>query len=167
MKLLYLITRSEPGGAQAHVLDLIRGFRDRADIVLGVGEEGYLTDESRNLGAIVSVVRHLVQPVNPQKDWKAAAAIGSLIRDVRPDLVHAHSSKAGLLGRLAAQKAGVPAVFTAHGWAFADGVPWRRKIVATVSERRAGRWCKRIITVSEADRILALRHRIAVENMLV
>ncbi|MCL6445628.1 MAG: glycosyltransferase, partial [Alicyclobacillus sp.] len=149
------------------MLDLIRGFRDRANIVLGVGEEGYLAEQARGSDVDVHVVSHLVQPVSPAKDWMALEEINSLIRKVQPDLVHAHSSKAGLLGRWAAHRVGVPSVFTAHGWAFADGVPWRRKIVATVSERRAGRWCERIITVSEADRILALRHRIAVENMLV
>ncbi|ATY86365.1 glycosyltransferase family 1 protein [Kyrpidia spormannii] len=167
MKLFYLITRSEQGGAQTHVLDLIRGFRGRADIVLGVGEEGYLAEQVRDSGIDVHVLPHLVQPVSPAKDWLALWEINSLIRKFQPDLVHAHSSKAGFLGRLAAYRAGVPAVFTAHGWAFADGVPWGRKIVATVSERRAGRWCERIITVSEADRILALRHRIADENTLV
>ncbi|CAB3389583.1 Glycosyltransferase family 1 protein [Kyrpidia spormannii] len=167
VKLLYLITRSEQGGAQTHVLDLIRGFRGRAEIVLGIGEEGYLAEQARDSGIDVHVLPQLVQPVSPAKDWLALGEINSLMRKVQPDLVHAHSSKAGLLGRWAAYRIGVPVVFTAHGWAFADGVPWRRKIVATVSERRAGRWCERIITVSEADRILALRHRIADENILV
>jgi glycosyltransferase involved in cell wall biosynthesis len=86
--------------------------------------------------------------------------IAGILRRVKPDLVHLHSSKAGALGRLAARVAGVPVVFTAHGWAFADGSSWPRKLVAVPSELVAGELGDRIIAVSEADRQLALRFHI-------
>ena len=57
------------------------------------------------------------------KDWKAFRQIRSVLKEIKPDIVTCHSSKAGLLGRLAARSLGIPVIFTAHGWAFTDGVP--------------------------------------------
>jgi len=160
MKLLFLITRAEHGGAQTHLFELIDGFRSAFEVHLATGEEGFLTVEARRLGIQVHILPNLIQPLNFLRDVLAFKEILSLIRLLRPSLVHAHSSKAGFLGRLAARAAGVPAVFTAHGWGFADGVSWRRKMVATIGERVASRFSNGIITVSEADRELALRYRV-------
>ena len=160
MKILYLITRAEHGGAQRHLLNLLDGFRGSFDIHLATGEEGFLTTEARRLGIRVYHLPNLSQPINLLKDVLAYREILSVIRQLRPTLIHAHSSKAGFLGRLAARVAGVPAVFTAHGWSFADGVPWKRKMMAVLSERFVSRFSSGIITVSEADRVLALRYRV-------
>lgn len=161
MRLLYLITRAEPGGAQVHLLELLRGFRDRAELHLGVGEDqdGFLVEEARALGVRVHLLRHLVQPVRPVKDFLGLFEVMALIRKVRPHLLHAHSSKAGFLGRLAGRVLGVKSVFTAHGWAFTDGVPEGRKRLALAMERLAGRLGDLVLAVSEYDRALALRHK--------
>lgn len=108
MRLLYLITRAEPGGAQVHLLELLRGFRDRAELHLGVGEDqdGFLVEEARALGVRVHLLRHLVQPVRPVKDFRGLFEVMALLRKVRPHLLHAHSSKAGFLGRLAGRALG-------------------------------------------------------------
>jgi len=161
LRILYLITRAEPGGAQVHVNELLRGFGHRFELHLGAGEEGYLTEEAQRLGVKVHFVPSLVQPLNPRKDLRAFWEIRRIIRSLRPSLVHLHSSKAGLLGRLAAGLVGTPAVFTAHGWAFTDGVSWKRKVLAVPSEWLAARLGGRIITVSQNDYDLALRYRVA------
>lgn len=105
MRLLYLITRAEPGGAQVHLLELLRGFRDRAELHLGVGEDrdGFLVEEAERLGVKVRPLRYLVQPVRPTKDPLGLFEVMALVRKVRPHLLHAHSSKAGFLGRLGAR----------------------------------------------------------------
>lgn len=168
MKLLYLITRAEHGGAQAHLFELIDGFRGAFEVHLATGEEGFLTAEARRLGATIHIVPNLVQPISLLKDVRAFREIHSLIRQLRPTLVHAHSSKAGFLGRLAARAVGGPAIFTVHGWGFAEGVSWKRKLLASFGERMVARFSSGIITVSEADRDLALRYRIAQQrNMTV
>jgi len=159
-KILYVITRAEHGGAQAHVLQLLKGFSGLYEMHLAVGEEGFLTEEARRFGVRVSVIRDLVQPISPLHDMRGLREIRSLIRRVRPDLVHLHSSKAGLLGRLAAWKERTPAIFTAHGWAFTEGVSWKRKLIAVPAERLAGRFAAMIITVSNYDKELAVRHKI-------
>ena len=160
MRLLYLITRAHEGGAQAHVLTLIRGLVDQFEITLASGEHGYLTEGAAQLGVPVHIVEDLVTPISPLRDWRAAGRIRDLISQVRPDLLHTHSFKAGMLGRLAARTSGIPAMFTAHGWAFADGVSAARKAFAIPSEWLLARTSTGIITVSEADYRLGLRYGI-------
>jgi glycosyltransferase involved in cell wall biosynthesis len=161
MKILLLITRAELGGGQTHVVDLLRGLRDEFEVELGTGETGYLTEAAEALGIRTHVIPDLVQPMRPVRDLKALWQCFRLIRRVRPDIVHTHTSKAGVIGRLAARLAGVPSIFTAHTWCFAEGTSWKWKTVGIPVERIAARCAARIITVSEANRASALRHRIA------
>jgi glycosyltransferase involved in cell wall biosynthesis len=84
-----------------------------------------------------------------------------LCRRIKPDLIHAHTSKAGIIGRLAAALGDIPCIFTAHTWCFAEGTSWKWKAIGTPLEKLAARVSQRIITVSDANRDLAIRHRIA------
>jgi glycosyltransferase involved in cell wall biosynthesis len=167
MKILYLITRADLGGAQVHVLDLLKGFRNQCQLVLGVGEAGFLTDAAESLHIPCHIVPDLVQPMHPWKDVCALTALVDLIKKTKPDLVHAHTSKAGVLGRLAAQWTGVPAVFTAHTWAFAEGTSWKWKKIGRPCEVLAAKCGQVIINVSEANRHLALRHGVGSASKLV
>ena len=167
MKILQLITRGELGGGQKHVVDLLSGLKDRYQLELGTGEEGYLTDAARALAIPVHMLPDLVQPIAPLQDMRALASVSSLIRRIQPDLVHTHTSKAGALGRIAARLRGVPCVFTAHTWCFAEGTSWKWKLIGTPLERWTARWSGAIINVSEANRQLALRHRIAPPGKLI
>ncbi len=167
MKILFLITRAETGGGQVHVLDLIRGMQSNCEPVLGVGEEGFLADAVRSLGVRVHVLRHLVQPTKPLTDLLAVRELVALLREERPDLLHAHTSKAGIVGRIAARLTGVPAVFTAHSWAFSEGTSWKWKAVGVPMEFAAAFCCEKIINVSEANRQLARRYKVGREKQLV
>jgi glycosyltransferase involved in cell wall biosynthesis len=167
MKILYLITLAELGGGQAHVLDLIRGFRDYCEIEVAAGEDGFLLQEARKLGIVCHILSNLVWSIQPAKDARALRDIVALIRKTRPDLVHVHTSTAGLLGRLAASLSRVPVVFTAHTWCFAEGTSWKWKLLGTPCERLAAMSGGTIINVSRANRDLALRHRVASPERLV
>jgi glycosyltransferase involved in cell wall biosynthesis len=134
---------------------------------LATEPNGFLVDQARALGISVSPLKHLVMPVNPVKDLLAVRELSQVIREFRPDIIHAHSSKAGLLARLAARLHRVPCVFTAHGWGFSEGVPARRKCVVLASEWIAGRLGATIIAVSEFDHRLALRHHISSADHIV
>lgn len=167
MRLLYVITRAEIGGGQTHVADLIRGFRDELDLHLAVGEEGYLTEVAERSGVPFHIAPNLIQPTRPIQDFKAYHELAAIIREVQPDLVHSHTSKAGILARLAAKRCGVASVFTAHSWAFSEGVSKAWKAIGIPSERLAARWSSRIINVSEANRKLALSYSVGEPDRLV
>ncbi|MDP9055646.1 MAG: glycosyltransferase family 4 protein [Acidobacteriota bacterium] len=167
MKVLYVITRAERGGAQVHLLDLIASLQGKVQALIATGERGFLCNEAARMGVPVHIIPNLTQPIRPLKDGRALLELISLIRRESPDLVHAHTSKAGLIARLAGRLTRVPTVFTAHTWSFADGVPCRQKLLAVPLERLAASFGGRIITVSEANRALALRRKIAADRCLV
>lgn len=161
IRILYIITRSEQGGAQAHLMELLKGYHARFNLHLATGERGFLVEEAEKLGIKVHILENLVHEPHPVKDLRGVKEIRTLLREMEPDMLHIHSSKAGLLGRLAARLEKVPAVFTAHGWAFTDGSPWKRKAIAIPSEALAARIGGHIITVSKYDYDLAKRYRVA------
>ena len=159
MKILYVVTRSdEIGGAQVHVRDLAEAMNRRGYwTMVAVGGDGPLFAQLEARGVPACRVDALVRAIRPWADLWALVQLVRLLQAEKPDLVSLHSSKAGLLGRLAAWIAGGPAVFTTHGWAFTEGVPKLRRWLSTVLERWAAPLARRIITVSEYDRELALR----------
>ncbi len=160
-RVLVVITRSEPGGAQVHVRDLVLGLASRYDIAVAVGDEGFLTEALTAAGIRVFPIAGLQREVAAGSDLVALRSLRALIRQLRPALVHTHSTKAGLLGRLAARSMGVPVIHTAHAWSFSDGIPWSRKGWAIPVEAAAGRLTDRFIVVSAADREVGMRWRVA------
>lgn len=166
MKILYVITKADLGGAQVHLLDLIRGVGDEFEVSVAVGEEGYFTESLHEMGVDYDIVSDLVHPMRPMHDLRATRALRRLIRHSKPDLVHCHTSKAGIVGRVAAYTLGVPTLFTAHTWCFAEQTSWKWKIIGTPAERIVARCTSAIINVSEANRRLALNHSVGSEARL-
>ena len=118
-RLLILITLAEPGGAQESVSLLLPALAARFDVMLAAHGSGPLSESARGAGVPFVELRHVRRPIHPWHDMLGLIELFRLCRRFRPDIVHAHSSKAGALGRLAAALAGVPIrVFTVHGWAF-------------------------------------------------
>jgi glycosyltransferase involved in cell wall biosynthesis len=165
--LLYVITRAERGGAQSHVLELLRASVQRYTVQLATEESGFLVDQAKALGIQVFPLKHLVMPLNPARDLRGVLELSRLITRSGPDLIHAHSSKAGLLARIAASIHKVPCVFTAHGWGFSEGVPNSRKWIVLSTEWFAGKLGGTTIAVSDFDRNLALRYRITPPSRIV
>jgi glycosyltransferase involved in cell wall biosynthesis len=159
-RLLYLVTRAERGGAQAHVLDLAMGMSERFEVVVGTGEEGFLTDACRELRIPVHVVPDLNREIKPVTDLLSLRVLMQLMRRTRPDIVHAHTFKAGFLGRFAAKHLQIASIYTVHMWPFGRSVPLSWRLTAPACERLAANWCDRVITVSEVGTKLAAEHRI-------
>lgn len=168
LRCLIIITRGEIGGAQSHVLALLQGLHARHHLMLACGDDGWLTTQARRLGVECAVIPDLVQPIHPRRDLAAFRAVRALIRSWGPAVVHAHSSKAGIIARLAAASSGTPCVFTAHGWAFQPSYPWLRRNIALISERVVASLVRApIICVSRFDRELALRHHFSAAQLRV
>ena len=142
-------------------------YRNGMRLVLATGEEGYCTEQARALGIECHVAPGLVQQIDPVSDWKALGSLLRVMRAVRPDLVHCHTTKAGLIGRLAARWLNIPSVYTVHTWCFTEGTSRAWKALGLPAETLAARWSKRIIAVSEANRIAAISKRVAPAAKLV
>ena len=162
MKVLNVITKLAVGGAQETALAYCSGLDpERWETVLVTGPEsspeGDLFDEADRRGVRVEVVPSLARRVNPVRDVRALAELVLLFRRERPDVVHTHSSKAGLVGRLAARIARVPVVaHTVHGWSFHEGMSPVVRVVAVALERTAARWTWPLVVVADADAEIGL-----------
>jgi glycosyltransferase involved in cell wall biosynthesis len=146
MRVTHVITRLVVGGAQQNTLATIAGLRQKpgleADLISGptTGPEGLLEDEARRVAGRLEIVPELVRPVSPLKDFAALRKLERLLRGLRPDIVHTHSGKAGILGRLAAKRAGVPVIIHhIHGPSFGDFQSAPANWIFTAAERYAGR----------------------------
>jgi len=167
-RLLFVITQGIRGGAQNHVRDVARCLHSLGyDVQVAVGVEGPLIDELESSGISVHHIPPLVREISPVKDFKAYLELTGLVKRIQPDLITTHSSKAGILGRLVCRRQNIPNVFTAHGWAFTEGISELKRWVYTFVERSAAKWTDRIICVSEYDRKLALDYSVAAEAKLI
>jgi glycosyltransferase involved in cell wall biosynthesis len=160
-KVLELVTLSDWGGAQGHVAALARHLRDRYDVTVGCAPGGPLIGALRADGVPVVEIPTLTRTPNLLGDIRTLAWLVAFMRRERFSIVHCHSTKAGLLGRLAARIAGVPGVvFTAHAWPFTSGWSMAIRLAGTLAERAAARLTTVIVCVAEHVRSEGLRLRI-------
>jgi glycosyltransferase involved in cell wall biosynthesis len=127
LRVLHVITRLIVGGAQENTLYTAIGQHQtpglRVTLLAGIddGPEGNLHDRALAAGVDLQLMKELVRPIAPVTDAVAFARLVAFMRRGRYDLVHTHSSKAGILGRIAARAAGVPiVVHTLHSLVFGE-----------------------------------------------
>ncbi len=155
--LVHLITHLGRGGAARNVLlsslGLVRrGFR--VTLLSGPSEspERELIEQTRSAGIALQTLPHLQREIHLLADLEAAREIREALRRTRPDLLHTHQSKAGLLGRWIGKKLfQVPVVHTPHGHVF-EGYfsDWRTACFVEL-ERQAARWCDRLIGLTQKE----------------
>ena len=157
MRILHIITRMILGGAQENTLLTVKGQLERPGWTVGLltgptaGPEGTLMPRLEETDARILYEPPLVRAVSPLRDWQAYQGLKRQIREFRPDIVHTHSSKAGILGRLAASVRGVPGiVHTIHGLPFHPYQGRIRNAAFIAAERVAARRCHRIVSVADA-----------------
>ena len=157
MRIVHVITRLIIGGAQENTLltvdDLHHHYHDDVTLITGPAEgpEGDLFDRARERELKVEVMPELVRPIRPATDMRAYRKLRSAFRRIKPDVVHTHSSKAGILGRAAAWHERVPAVVhTIHGMPFGTFESPLRNRLYIALERWAARRCHAIVSVCDA-----------------
>lgn len=162
-RVAHVITRLIVGGAQENTLASVVGHRRRgrylADLLVGptYGPEGTLEDEAAAAGVAIDRVPALLRETNPVADPVALADLTRRFRRRRYDVVHTHSSKAGILGRMAARLARVPVVVhTAHGWGFHPGQRPAVRRMYTQVERACADLAHALVVVTPRDRDKAL-----------
>ncbi|KWR90166.1 glycosyl transferase [Cupriavidus sp. IDO] len=150
-----LITNSEIGGAQSHVADLLQSANGQADMVLLAGGDGPLLDIAQRAGIPVIRLQQLDNTLSPARALTALRELLLALRQAAPDLIHAHSAKAGALGRIAGFLLGIPVIYTVHGFAFKPEAPARQRVAARIAEWLLAPLTARMICVAEAEKHLA------------
>jgi glycosyltransferase involved in cell wall biosynthesis len=169
MKILYLITKSNFGGAQRYVYDLALAAKEAGhDVAVGFGQEGPLGDRLEKAGIRTISLSLLGRDVSLGSDLRSLLEIFHLLHEEHPDLVHLNSSKVGALGSLAARihnarehlcflvcKKGarpVHIVFTGHGWTFNEDRPTYQRILIGIAHWITILLSHQTIAVSEKTR---------------
>lgn len=169
MTILYIVTQGETGGAQNYVTSLARAVKGQNMTVnVAIGEKGdnWLGNEIEAMGGRIWLLSRLRRAISPTNDILAVLELAKLYRNIKPDVIHLNSSKAGVLGSLAAiiyraKSKKCKILYTAHGWVFNEDMPTLKKMMYISLEKLTAKAKDEIICVSEYDRNTALIKKIA------
>ncbi|MFN7137748.1 MAG: glycosyltransferase family 4 protein [Limisphaerales bacterium] len=157
MRVTHVITRLIVGGAQENTISTVLGLHRKpgvqVDLISGPtnGPEGSLEPEFAKLPGLLRIVPSLVRPVDPLNDCAALKELTQIFRDTQPEIVHTHSGKAGVLGRLAAKRAGVPIIIhTIHGPSFGPFQGALANFIFRSAEKKAVSATTHFVTVANA-----------------
>lgn len=163
LRVLHAITMLELGGAQRNTLDTVRLLdRKQFEVALTCADEGELLGEASSYRDVTLFpLRSLRREVRFRHDLRAVAELRRAVREFAPDIVHTHSSKAGVLGRLAAHRERVSVVIhSIHGFGFGKHQSWPVRRAFLTAERLAARWTHHFIAVSHENLDEGVRLRI-------
>lgn len=176
--ILYIITKSVWGGAAKYVFDLATNLADEFEVAVAAGGKNKFYQEIKKANLPYYNIINFQRTINPFKDVFAFFEILSLLFQIKPEVIHVNSSKAGGIVGLAGwiykklyqilnTKYQIRTIFTAHGWAFNEERPrWQIWLIKAFSKLTAFFYDK-IICVSEYDRQTALKNKVAPANKLV
>jgi glycosyltransferase involved in cell wall biosynthesis len=157
MRVTHIITRLVVGGAQENTVATVLGLRQKSGVEVNLlsgpttGPEGTLESEVSTIPGLLEIIPELVRPVHPLKDFLALRKLEKILREQNPDIVHTHSGKAGVLGRLAARRAGVPVVIhTVHGPSFGNFQNAAANFIFRAAEKYAANATTHFVVVAEA-----------------
>jgi glycosyltransferase involved in cell wall biosynthesis len=179
IKVVHVITRFDKGGSAENTFLTVRDLdKDRYDVTLirGLSRQSLIGDQEarsveKNLaalerdGVVVVTIPELVRELAPLTEFRAFLCLFRLFRKRRPQIVHTHTSKAGILGRWAAFFSGVPIiVHTPHGHVFWGYFSRRKTRAFILLEKLTARITDRIITLTDREKADHLHVHIAAEN---
>lgn len=172
-KILYIITQAEHGGAQAYVRDLAFYFKKEYEVVIAAGEpqkSQWLKKEASKKMIKFCGLQYLKREVSPINDFRAVREIRKLIKKELPGIIHLNSSKASILGSMAAKGLSgtyyKKIVYTAHGWIFNEPLPAAKKKLYVYLEKKYSENKDMVICVSKNDLAAAEKENIADKNRL-
>lgn len=161
MKIIYLITKSEIGGAQTHLLGLLKEAVKRGhEVSLISFPGGWLEDQCVDLNIKFIPNKFFKNSYNPLNLFKSISFVRKILKKEKPDIIHCHSGGGGFYGRLAALGFPIKKVFTAHGWSFRPGVPVFQKCISFLAEFLMKSLTDKVICVSNYDQKIGLKYGI-------
>jgi glycosyltransferase involved in cell wall biosynthesis len=168
MKVLYVVTQSAPGGAQRYVLDLAARLPQPFTPVIAAGCDGGgdLLRSAAAHGIRTLPLSQLRRSVNLGLDQRAVAEMKAVFSREQPAVVHLNSTKAGVLGALAADGK-CAMVYTVHGWVFHEQLPAWRRLAYRQIERYSTRRLDRVIVLSERDHVAGIKLGVAPHKLVL
>lgn len=163
LNVLHTITKLELGGAQENTLYTLQNLnRERYNLFLAANDKGILIEKAKELKDVKAFfIPELVRPINPLKDLIALIKLFRFCKREKIDIIHTHSSKAGISGRWAAKFAKVPIIIhTIHGWGFYPKQNFLKRRLFIFLERITGKITDRLIAVSQANIETGIQNRI-------
>lgn len=163
MKKILLVSQAPSGGVGRHIANLVDGLVEQMNFYILYNPEfadasfKNWIKKSKNVSSITTP--YLIREINPVIDLKAITCIYKKIREIKPDVVHTHSSKAGAVGRIAAKMAGVKnIVYTPHAYAFlSKEFSWQKsKIFIYVEKILSRHFTNKTINVSISEKKAAI-----------
>lgn len=176
LKIIYLVTKSDFGGAQRYVYDLAANLSQNfTNIIAGgePGDDGELAKKLNAAGIRYLPLSHLKRAISPWHDWLAFWQIVKLIKKEKPDIIHLNSSKISILGSIVVALFRVlnfcgirivsrfRVIYTVHGWVFNEDLPWWKKTFYLLLEKWTAKFKTDIICLSEFEKQNAIRQKIA------
>lgn len=153
MKILYIITKSNWGGAQKYVFDLASHQKEQgAEVAVAFGGEGILAQKLKERVIKTIQIPNLERNVSLEKEIKVLKNLYQILKTEKPEIIHLNSSKIGVLGSLAGRLAGIKKiVFTAHGWPFREERPFGQVLIIKFLSWLSIIFSHQVICVSEKD----------------
>jgi len=163
IKVVHIITLLELGGAQENTLYTCEHLdKNKFDVMLLCGKGGILDAQTKNIR--IYFVKELMREICPFYDLIAFIKIYKILKKEKPDIVHTHSSKAGIIGRWAAYYAKVPLIIhTFHGFGFNDEQNYFVRKIYILAERLTAKITDKLVAVSYENISKGLKNKIGNE----
>lgn len=162
LKKIKILHISQPTyGGVAEYIKLFMKFNDNVnyDFTLACPNENKLLQYAKEHGKKTYQV-NIDKDINLIRDIKAFYDICKIIKKDKPDIIHLHSTKAGILGKIAGAIYNVPTIYNAHGWSFTMNISNTKRKVYSIIEKATSRFCTHIVNISEYEQQIALDYRI-------
>ncbi len=167
-KIAFIITQLQLGGAQKSVLYSVENLpKDKFETYLLCGPGCFFDEYAKKRIKNLFFIPNLQRAINLKQDFLAFKQIRKTLRQIKPDIVHTNSSKAGLIGRLAARSLGLKCVHTVHGFAFNSEQKLPVRMFYVFLEAFCSLMTKKIIFVANTDIDLAKKYKIAPQSKFV
>ncbi len=165
IKVLHIITKLELGGAQINTIYTVNNLnKTKFTSFLLCGDKGILNNKINNTKNLM-IVPSLIRSINPIKDIFALIKMMTYIKSIKPDIVHTHSSKAGILGRLAAKLCKVSTIIhSVHGFAFSPNHSKVKNLIFIKIEKFISKITSHFIFVSNSDIKTAIENNFTKNN---
>lgn len=173
VKILFLITKSHWGGAAKYIYDLAsRIDRENFEVCFAAGGKGPLKEKIEELGFTYFEIKHFERKISFIGEIFSFFEILKIFSQVKPDIIHVNSSKAGgvcgvaaFIYKLSGHK--LTKIFTAHGWAFHESRPKWQLFLIRLASRATSLFYDKVICITSFDYNSSLRYRIASKKKLV